>query len=187
MLRNFDDSVLSEYIGHLKEDAKRIKINVLLLGPGTNKEKQGAKLRKYISRKCNRKSERNAIYGERKDLIEAFQKAIKYSDLCTYELHLVKNWANAIIIIPDSAGSLVELGLFALEDNIHPKTLVLFSNKYNPHDEPDFISLGPKQSYTNGRAFIETVDYGDKELVWNIVDEFLSKMKSRKFSKNLRL
>ncbi|MFC1916103.1 hypothetical protein ACFLW4_05380, partial [Chloroflexota bacterium] len=111
MPRNFDDSVVSEYIDCLGEDAKRIKINILLLGPNTNTRSLGARLRKYIASRCQ--GGRNAIYGERRDLIESFQRAIgKYSDLCTYELHLA-SWVDALIIIPDSAGSLVELGIFS--------------------------------------------------------------------------
>ena len=176
MPRDFDGSV-SEYFDSLGEDAKGIKINVLLLGPGLNTGTLGAKLRRYIEGRC--KGERNAIYGERKDLINAFKKEIgKYADLCIYELDLARReWVDALIIIPDSGGSLVELGLFSLVYDIHPNTLVLFSNKHNPQNEDDFINLGPKRSY----IFIETVDYSDKELVWDIVDKFLSRMKSKKF------
>ena len=181
MPRDFDDQFLSEYVDSLKEQAEKIKINILLLGPSTNKEKQGAKLRKYISSKC--KNERNAIYAERKDLINAFEKAIgRYSNLCNYELYLARK-VDAIIIIPASAGSLVELGLFSLEDGIHPRTLVLFSSEYNPNNEPDFISLGPKRSYDLSGASVKTVDYNDTKRVWDIVDDFLSKMKAIKFPK----
>lgn len=183
MPRNFDESLVSEYFDSLGEDAKGIKIKVLLLGPNIKKRSSGARLRKYIASRC--KGERNAIYGERKDLIETFQKEIgKWADLCTYELHLA-HWVDAIILIPNSAGSLVELGMFSLAYAIHPKTLVLFSNKHNPQNKPDFMSLGPKKSYDNGRAFVEPVDYNDKELVWNIVDDFLSRRKTIKFGKNI--
>ena len=177
MPRDFDGSV-SEYEDLLKEDAKGIEIKVLLLGPNIKKRSSGARLRKYIASRC--KGERNAIYGERKDLIQSFQKAMgKFADLCTYELHLAKRVVDAIIIVPDSAGSLVELGMFSLKYDIHSRTLILFSNKHNPQNKPDFMSLGPKQSY----IFVETVDYSDKELVWNIVDKFLSRRKSIKFGK----
>lgn len=182
MPRDFDDLLLSEYLDSFREQAKRRNLHILLLGPRTNTEKRGAKLRKYIASKC--KGERNAIYGERKDLINAFKKAIgRHSDLCSYEFHLATRVVDAIIIIPDSAGSLVELGMFSDKYCIHPRTLVLFSNEYEKQNKKDFIGLGPKMSYNNGRAFIETVDYGDKKLVWNIVDDFLSIMKAVKFGK----
>jgi len=179
--RDFDEPCVSEYFDSLDEDAKGIKINVLLLGPGINTKSLGAGLRKYIASKCQ--GGRNTIYGERKDLIGAFQRAMgKYADLCIYELDLAKReWVDALIIIPDSGGSLVELGLFSLVYDIHPNTLVLFSKAHNPQNEDDFISLGPIRSYD----FVETVDYGDKEAVWNIVDEFLSRIKSKKFGKRI--
>lgn len=182
MPREFDGSV-SEYEDLLIEQAKKIKVNILLLGPNIKKRSLGARLRKYIASRCQ--GGQIAIYGERKDLIETFQKAIgKWADLCTYELHLA-NWVDAIIIIPNSAGSLVELGMFSLEYGVHPKTLVLFSNRHNPQNKPDFMSLGPKKSYDNGRAFVKPVDYNDKELVWDIVDDFLKKRKAIKFGKNI--
>jgi len=178
--RDFDGSV-TEYEDLLIEQAKRTKINLLLLGPGINTRSTGARLRKYIASKC--KGERNAIYGERDDLINAFKRVIgKYYDLCSYEFHLATK-VDAIIIVPASPGSLVELGLFSLEDDIHPKTLVLFSSDHNPNNEPDFISLGPKKSYGITGATVETVDYSNKKLIWNIVDDFLEKMKAIKFHK----
>lgn len=180
MPRIFDDSVLSEYFDLFDEDAKGIRIRVLLLGPCTRSRRPAARLRKYIATRCE--GGRNAIYGERKDLIEVFKKRIgEFADLCTYELHLATKVVDAIIIIPDSAGSLVELGMFSLKYNIHPCTLVLFSNEYNPQNEDNFISLGPKRSYN----FVKTVDYRDQELVWNIVDEFLSRMHSEKFGRKI--
>lgn len=180
MPRDFDGSVI-EYEDLLIEQAKKRKINILLLGPGINTESAGAELRKYIASKCE--GERNVIYGERDDLINAFKRVIgKYFDLCSYEFHLAKQVVDALIIIPDSAGSLVELGLFSLEDDIHPWTLVLFSSEHNPHNESDFISLGPKRSYDRV-ANVKTCDYSDKKLVWDIVDDFLEKMKAIKFSK----
>ena len=178
MLRNFDESLVSEYFDSLDEDAKRTESNVLLLGPCTRSRRPAARLRKYIATRCE--GGRNAIYGERKDLIEVFQKRIgEFADLCIYELHLATKVVDAIIIIPDSAGSLVELGMFSLKYNIHSCTLVLFSSDHNPQNEDDFISLGPKRSYN----FVETIDYRDQELVWNIVDKFLSRMRSEKFGR----
>ena len=183
MPRDFDGSV-SEYEGLLSEQAQKIKVSVLLLGPCTRSRRPAAILRKYIATNIATRCEggRNAIYGERKDLIKVFQKRIgEFADLCLYELHLATKVVDAIIIIPDSAGSLVELGMFSLKYDIHRCTLVLFSNKHNPQNEDDFISLGPKRSYN----FVKTVDYRDKEIVWNIVDEFLSRMHSEKFGRKI--
>jgi len=181
LLRDFDGSV-PEYEDLLIEQAKNTKINVLLLGPNTNKQESGAKLRRYIKDRCT--GERNAIYGERKDLIKVYKKNIgKYADLCSYEFHLATEVVDAIIIIPDSAGSLVELGMFSRIYKVHPNTLVLFSNDYKQQNKTDFIGLGPKRSYENGRAFVKTVNYRDQGLVWNIVDSFLSIMKAKNFPK----
>ena len=176
------DSTVVDYLHELDSQAERIKIKVLLLGPNTDTESPGAKLRKYIATNCA--GHRTAIRGERKDLIAAFKKVMgsKYFDLCSYEQSLAET-VDALIIIPASAGSLVELGLFALSENIHPKTLVLFNCLYEEDDSPTFIKLGPKLSYDIRGATVMTVDYLDKEGIWNIVNDFLLKRRAIKFSK----
>jgi hypothetical protein len=77
--------------------------------------------------------------------------------------------------------------MFSDKIHIHPRTLVLFSKEHNPTNKRDFISLGPKKAYKNGRAFVKTVDYRDKELVWDIVNDFLLRMKAVRFNKHTRL
>ncbi len=91
-----------------------------------------------------------------------------------------------MIIIPGSAGSLAELGLFSLDDDIHPKTLVLFNKKHVNNNKETFITLGPNISYNTGKATVEPVDYSDLNLVWEIVDDFLDKIKAIKFANSRR-
>ena len=108
----------------------------------------------------------------------------EHSNLCIYEAHLADKWADAIIIIPDSAGSLVELGLFTLRHKIHPKIMVLF-NTQHPATENSYINQGPRLDYKLGDAVVEDVEYTELDTVWNLVDDFLKKIKVKVLSDKL--
>ena len=184
MSRIYNKQVEAEYFQLLKGLYNKTLIKILVLGPNTKETRPGSQLRKYIARKCkgSKKGQIVPIYAERKRLIKAYTKTVgKYSDFCDYEKKLAY-FVDAIVIIPDSAGSLVELGLFALEDDIHRKILVLFSNEYPAPQVPTFINLGPRKSYNRGAATVKDVDYTDKIGAWNIVDDFLSQIRAIVFS-----
>lgn len=184
MLKDYDDALVDEYINSLISQAKKTKIRVLLLGPDTKSKSSAAKLRKFIHEKCT--GDRISVLGEREDLINAFSKVIgKYADLCIYEQTLARK-LEAMIIIPASAGSFAELGMFSMEDDIHSKTLVLFDKRRVNDDKKTFITLGPNLSYRTRGATVEPVDYDDLATVWEIVNDFLEKRKAIKFSNSRR-
>lgn len=162
-------------------------INVMVLGPKAEKETPSAKLRKFIIDQC--REHRTAIKGEHKRLIRAFRKTAGSNiSLCSMELDIALNEVDAVIIIPDSEGSFVELGLFSLVDNVCRKTLLLFNEKYIPgednEDKLSFIHLGPKLAYESRRAVVDYVDYSDKESVWLKVDSFLQDFRAAKYDKS---
>lgn len=184
MLKDFDDTLVDEYTEALMSQSEKTKIRVLLLGPDTKSKSSAAQLRRFIQAKCT--GDRISVLGERKDLIKAFYKVIgKHANLCIYEQYLVRK-LEAMIIIPASAGSLAELGMFALEDEIHPKTLILFDKRHVNENKKTFITLGPNISYSTSKATVEPVDYSDLNSVWEIVDDFLDKIKAIKFTNSRR-
>ena len=170
-MKPFSNNIAEDYLNAMTTLSKNLQINVLIFGPDLDSTNPSAKLRKYIASKC--KQQRLSLYAERKDLIKAYLKAVEgiYSDYCDYEKKLAQ-FVDAIIIIPDSCGSFIELGLLALEEEVHPKTLILFDNSH-PSTNENLINLGPRKSYATRHARIEDVDYKDKRAIWSIVDDFL--------------
>lgn len=90
-----------------------------------------------------------------------------------------------IVILPASAGSLVELGLFALEDWACSKSAIFFDARHKK--SRSFISEGPRRAYKMRGARINDVDYDEIEKVLarvrNIIQEFrLIKVEKKGFT-----
>ena len=80
--------------------------------------------------------------------------------------------ADSVVIIPSSAGSLAELGLFALDDDVAPKMIVLFDRQYR-RVKGSFVMEGPKLALDKRGADIEFVDYANFDRVWALVEKQL--------------
>jgi hypothetical protein len=164
----------------LNEDLSKTHLSIMILGPNTEQTTPAAQLRKFIIEKC--KSQAVTIKGEHKKLIGTYTKTLGAgSHLCGYELYLAKTKVDAVIIIPASAGSLVELGMFALVKEVCQRTLVLFSDVYSDETIPTFIHLGPKLAYKLQGATVEFVNYPQKDLIWETVAKFVEISKANKF------
>jgi len=159
------------------------RITVFLLGPGDSNNSNGKTLRQYLQRKCEEFGA--VIKGEHKAIIEVFNNRTgQLSDLCVMEQWFAQEYADAIIIIPYSSGSLVELGMFAIEPDICRKTMLIFSEEF-PEDGDTFINKGPKLRYHNKGAYITFVNYENKREVWKQVKSFLSNPKADKIEDEL--
>lgn len=172
-------SFYTEYDNTLREKWDRIKIRVMVFGPKPDHTDPGAQLRKFIIEKCN--THHTVVKSEHEKLSEIHKRITGSThNLCNMEREAAKA-VDGIIILPYSAGSLVELGMFALEPDIHEKTFILFSDEYLQTLDDSFIGLGPKLSYHIGGANVEVVDYKMKELAWSRIHEFLQTQKARKY------
>lgn len=182
LLQEIQDSVYAK-IG------KR-KIRVLVFGPDLeNGEKASAKLRKYIISKC-KKYDYTVVLSEHEEIRQIYEKIFgSANDLCNMEYHLAmeklkgtqEDIIDGIVIIPDSAGSFIELGMFAIEDSLHEKILVLFNQNFEPKMSDNFIGLGAKTAYDNGNARTKILNYENKESAWNEVAGFLNFRRGKKF------
>ena len=180
------EEFIENYQINFPERYGKTKINVMVLGPNIKKQTPSAKLRKFILDQC--RGHRTAIKGEHKRLIRAFRRTAGSNiSLCSMELDIARNEVDAVIIIPDSDGSFVELGLFSLVDEVCHKTLLLFDKKHIAEegnvDKLSFIHLGPKRAYESRRAVVDYVDYSDKESAWLKVDNFLQDFRASKYDK----
>lgn len=182
----FDDyaKFYDDFQANLDEDFNKTQFSIMVLGPNTDKTTRAAQLRKFIIEKCE--SHGVTIKGEHKKLSGAYTKILGAgSHLCGHELYLAKERVDAVIIIPASAGSLVELGMFALVQDVCQRTLVLFSHKYLDETIPTFIHLGPKLAYKKQGASVHYVDYRKKHLAWTTVAQFVEVSKANKFHKTI--
>jgi len=157
------------------------KITLFLLGPGDNSKSNGRQLRSFLQKKCEKFG--IVVKGEHKELIKIFHKETESMlNLCIMERWFAEKFATAVIIIPDSPGSLVELGMFVFNKKLYKKTLLLFSTAYS---EDGFITKGPKSHYKLKRTSMERIDYGKKKEAWEIVENFLLPFKAEKMEKAL--
>lgn len=170
-------------------DIEGARIRILVFGPNLDSDETGSKLRRHIVQKC-KCDEFIVVLAEHEEIQEQYSKILgPIHDLCKMEFHLAveqdKNHGHdlidGIIILPDSASSLVELGMFVIEEGIHRKMLILFNKKYEATITDSFIGKGPKLALDNGRrAITKIVDYQDFENSWAEVSKFLELIKSNK-------
>lgn len=117
-----------------------------------------------------------------------------YRDLATFERHIA-DISSLIIIILESAGSLVEFGLYSLISDYEDKILVIIDTSYG---DDSFIRLGPAKYLENIETATTKVVYYDfqkdgvfckeksqliKELVVNdVLEKITATEKTRKFN-----
>lgn len=161
----------------------KTRISIMVFGPNTDGKKIGSSLRKYIIKKCNEYGV--VVRTEHEAFIDIHSKILGSNrSLCTMELKVAEH-VDAIIMIPDSAGSLVELGMFALSPKVREKTIILFKDKYSlPAAQLSFVYLGPTLAYQASNAPIEFLDYRRKELAWQKVKAFLHSKRADKYERS---
>jgi hypothetical protein len=144
----------------IQEDIGATLIDVLILGPTIerNNRRRSAKLRRVLLERCSTIGGRViGVIAEHRELIKVARKELRGGyNLCSYEKLLAKQ-CDLVILLPDSAGSFAELGLFALDDSVCQKSLILFSR--NHKNSRSFIMEGPQRAYRMRGATIKYVDY----------------------------
>jgi len=170
-------------------DASDTKIRILVLGPDLDGDELGSRLRKYIIQKC-KDDQFIVVLAEHEQIQQTYSKILgPIHDLCKMEFHLAcskdkhsgHDLIDGIIILPDSAGSLVELGMFVLQEQIHSKMLILFNNRYETTIAKSFIGKGVKKALENSRrAKTQLIDYQDLDSTWSEVSKFLEEVRGRK-------
>jgi hypothetical protein len=160
------------------------KIRVLVFGPNISDDKPGSKLREYIIKNC-KTYDHIVVLAEHEEIRQFYEKRFgSANDLCNMEYHLAteknqrqEDIVDVIVIIPDSSGSFIELGMFAIIDpekkDLQEKILILFNKDFEPKMTESFIGLGAKTAYDNGKARTRILNYGEKKIAWNEVAEFL--------------
>ena len=170
-------------------DIEDERIRILVFGPNLDKDGTGSELRRHIVQKCKYDGF-ITVLAEHEEIQELYLKIFgPIYDLCKMEFHLAVDkdrntgydLIDGIILLPDSAGSLVELGMFVIEEGIHRKMLVLFNNIYETTITDSLIGKGAKLALDNGHsATTKIIDYQDFGNSWAEVSKFLDSIRSNK-------
>lgn len=181
-----DDELIQDIHESIRVKLGKKKIRILVFGPDINEKTPSAKLRKYIIKKC-RKDNYTVVLSEHQEIIQLYEKIFRSAnDLCNMEYHLARDIVDGIVIIPDSAGSFIELGMFTLDDSLHDKILILFNKAYQSNMSGNFIGLGAKSAYDNGNAKTRVLSYGQKKVAWDEVSGFLDFRKGKRYWKKVK-
>jgi len=176
-------------------DVSDVKIRILVLGPNLDGDEPGSELRKHIIEKCN-DAQFTVVLTEYSQMQELFEKLMgPVYDLCKMEFWLANakdkntghNIIDGIVILPNSAGSFIELGMFVITEEIHSKMLVLFNKSHEETITDSFVGKGAKMAFDNGRrAITKLIDYQDIDSTWSEVSDFLEWIRGNKKWHTLR-
>lgn len=117
--------------------------------------------------------------GEYKELINASAPILgSRNDAANSELIHAKKHANAIIMLPSSPGSFLELGAFSLYEDVCSKMIIIVDKKHEK-DNANYFNTGPLTGARNKGALVHFIDYDDQISCWKEIDKFLESQASR--------
>lgn len=182
MITENTQETLNTYKELTRERWDNTEISILVFGPNTNHTTLGAKLRSYILKKCDKYSV--TVRCEHSGFIDSHRSMLgQNKNLVFAELDAAR-FVDAIIIIPDSPGSFVELGMLSPCKKIHEKVLILFKHKY-ANDNNSFVHEGPKLAFAENHATIKYVNYRNKRSTWEEIKLFLHEKKADRYENNI--
>jgi hypothetical protein len=111
--------------------------------------------------------------GEYEKLVGAVSPIFgKRTTAANAEFIHAKDHAHAIIMLPSSPGSFLELGAFSFDEKICRKMLIIIDEKYKD-DPPNYLNSGPLQSASHRGSRIEYLDYASVDECWSAVKEYI--------------
>ncbi len=169
----FTRKVLSDVDQHLRTR----KVHILLLGPDLSKRDAGARLRRRLIELCN--LEQLGVKPEHREILAAIKGRLRGGfNLTRAEEHIARN-SHIIVIIPASAGSLAELGYFALQKHLCPRMVILFHKKFLK-ERDTYIAQGPKRAAIQSRAVVRYIDYRNTSKAWSILRREIDNARAEK-------
>ena len=148
---------------------------VFIAGPSINFESDGAKLRTWLH---DRLTEQNVriTFGEFPKLIESTSILGEANNTLLAELnHARDKVIDAIIILPCSSGSFLELGSFCVYPDLCQKMLIIIDKEYEEHKS--FLNLGPVLEAKRKGSIIDYVSYKDQVGCLESAGNFLTRIK----------
>ena len=111
--------------------------------------------------------------GEYQRLVDAAEGLLGgRNNAATAELMHARNSTDAIIMLPSSPGSFLELGAFSLYEDVCRKMLIIIDKKHES-DDPNYLNTGPIPGAQKKGAQVLFIDYDDHVACWASVEEFI--------------
>jgi len=111
--------------------------------------------------------------GEYKRLVDAANPLLgPRNNAASAELLHAKRSADAIVMLPSSPGSFLELGAFSLHEDVCRKMLIIIDKKHEA-DDPNYLNTGPIPAATKKGAQVLFIDYDNHDACWKSVEEFV--------------
>ncbi|WP_146086582.1 hypothetical protein [Ciceribacter selenitireducens] len=111
--------------------------------------------------------------GEYPNLIEAANPLLgARNNAASAELLHAKHSTDAIVMLPSSPGSFLELGAFALHADVCQKMLIIIDKKHE-NDKPNYLNTGPIPGAKKKGAEVMFIDYDDQDSCWAAVENFV--------------
>ena len=193
MADTFERKLADDFYQFAKGDYDDIKVKVFLCGEAldesrTIEEQATSNLRAYLKVKLEEQVRGCVVtLAEHKNLIDAYVRATvepgdtEYPNLTDYELVLA-HWADLIVILPSSAGSIAELGMFAVLPKYTSKLLILFDQRYGFRS---YLWNGPIKAATPRGSRVVVTEYKNADQVLETVVRRVRDEKSIKRSNKL--
>lgn len=180
MTFNFSET-LDKYQEETQKRWDKTSISILVFGPNVNGTTLSSKLRNYILNKCKNigvtiRCEHDEFISNHRNMVGANR------NLCIPEINAAR-FVDAIIIIPDSPGSFIELGMLSICPQFHQKVKILFNRKHE--GDGSFVNEGPKLAFEENSAKISYVNYRGKKAIWDEVEQFLGEKRASKYEKGI--
>lgn len=150
-------------------------VKVFVMGPDTKNTSSGARLRQDIIDLCN--IEDFAVLGEHPKTIAAIRGILRAGFTMTHHEILLARRSDLIIIIPDSAGSIAELGYFALQKKACEKMVILFDKQYRGKKK-SYIAQGPQKAAKDSGATVGFIDYSVVAQAWEMIRPRIEKIRA---------
>jgi hypothetical protein len=194
MADQFEKRLSDDFYQFVKGDFDDEEVKVFLCGQGLDEslnieDQIETNVRAYLKVHIERQVKGCIVtLAEHKKLIDAYARAIgekdasdHYANLTDYELQLA-NWADLIVILPSSAGSIAELGMFAVAKKITPKLLIFFDQTYGIQS---YIWNGPIRAAAPRGSKVVVTEYKNVDQILETVVRRVRDEKSIKRSNKL--
>lgn len=178
-------NVLGEFVSRMEEAVDEMRLIVFVCGPFVPRKKTakkrtpGAIARQFVTNKITDLGS-IVIWGEHfaKNKLPSGRLAFKYFTDADKEVLFAHKNADLIIIFPESAGSLAELGGFSLHDGVARKMLIVF-DKHRKGDK-GYVVQAVARAAKSRKARIRYRDYRRLDELWSEVRRTLKEYKTRK-------
>jgi len=168
------DRVKRELAESIDRGLAATTVDVVVMGPSLDSSTPSAKLRRDIIRAA--KAYGASIKPEHRGLSQVAAERLRAGyHLARFEWELV-DISDLAVLIPDSPGSLCELGLFADSQRFGPKMLI-FANKDHPQ-EGSYVTDGPLTAADHNGAEVHHIDYADFDLAWSYVQSRIERVQA---------